>query len=145
MSTLVTGSRSIDTPLVVARAINDCPWDVEHIIHGDADGVDSMVSTYATRMRMQETSNPIPDWVWAQIGASAGPMRNEYMVEEADRVVAIWDGESDGTKDAMQQAASAGLPIYKVVCSVGSQCNEWSIDRSELIEGDQSSLGDFAR
>jgi len=145
VSTLVTGSRSIDTPLVVARAITDCPWDVQHIIHGDADGVDSMASTYATRMRIQETLSPIPDWVWAQVGPSAGPMRNEYMVEQADRVVAIWDGASDGTKDAMQQAASAGLPIYKVVCSVGSRGNEWTIDRSELIEGDQSSLGDFAR
>lgn len=141
MTTLVTGSRSIDSPLIVTRAINESPWDIEHIIHGDASGVDSMASTYATRTRIRETKAPIPDWVWAKVGASAGPLRNEYMVEQADRVIAVWDGQSDGTKDAMQQAASAGLPIYKAVCERAG--SSWAIERTELIEGDQASLCDF--
>lgn len=145
MNTLVTGSRSIESPLIVADILNRCPWDIEHIIHGNADGVDSMASRYATRNRLTQTAHPIPNWVWEQVGPSAGPMRNEYMVTQADRVVAIWDGESSGTKDSINQATAEGLPIYKVVCERTQKDGDmfWTIDRTKEIPGDQASLADF--
>lgn len=141
MKVLVCGSRSIDDQDVVTRAIYGSPFDVSTIIHGDADGVDAEADQYAHDYAVDTEVHPIPEWVWEKVGRKAGPMRNEYMVRQADAVVAVWDGESSGTKDAMQQAESVGLPVYKVVCD--ERDGEWTIVSDTLIEDDQTALGDF--
>lgn len=141
MNVLVCGSRVIEDRSVVYDALDNAPWEPETIVHGDARGVDSIADRYARSRNIDRDVHPIPEWVWEEVGATAGPMRNGYMVEQSDAVVAIWDGESTGTKDTLKQAETAGCPIYKVVCS--KQDGEWCADRAQLIEDDQMGLDDF--
>lgn len=141
MKLLVCGSRIIDDYQVVYDAIEASPFEPETIVHGDADGVDSFADLYARRRNIDRDVHPIPDWVWETIGGSAGPMRNGYMVDDADAVVAVWNGESAGTKDTIQQAESEGLPVYKVTCQ--ETRSGWKIAQEKLVEDDQACLGDF--
>lgn len=138
---LVSGSRDIDDKSVVYDAISSAPWDASMLIHGDASGVDKIADQYARLRNIDTDVHPVPDWVWEKVGRKAGPMRNDYMVRRADALIAVWDGESSGTKDTMQQAEREGLPVYKVVCRETDA--GWEIEDERLVEDDQACLGDF--
>lgn len=141
ISVLVCGSRSIDDEEIVTQAIYGSPWTPSTIIHGGADGVDHHADQYALDYGISRDVHPVPDWAWEKVGKKAGPMRNGYMVEQADAVVAVWDGESPGTKDTMKKAESEGVPLYKVVCD--QRDGEWVIEQEKHVQDDQASLGDF--
>lgn len=141
MKVLVSGSRDIDDTKIVYDAIAKSPWQPDTIIHGDAMGVDSIADRYARIKSIDRDVHPIPDWVWEKVGRKAGPMRNGFMVDHADALIAVWDGESSGTKNTMQQAESEGLPVYKVVCE--STEDGWEVENQKLIEDDQMCLEDF--
>jgi len=49
---------------------------------------------------------------WTKYGPGAGPMRNGEMAEYADALIAIWDGESKGTKNMIKQAKAKGLKVF---------------------------------
>ncbi|MFD1444284.1 hypothetical protein [Thermoactinomyces vulgaris] len=49
---------------------------------------------------------------WKKYGKKAGPLRNAKMAENADALVAFWDGKSRGTKDMIETAKRRGLRIY---------------------------------
>lgn len=38
-------------------------------------------------------------------------VRNEWMVDRADRILALWDGSSGGTKNCLDYAATTGKPV----------------------------------
>jgi len=143
MRMLITGSRDIDSKDVVFNAIRDSPWNPDTLVHGAADGVDSIAHTYPvyTSQEVSTEHHPVPDWAWEKIGSSAGPMRNSYMVSNVDVVVAVWDGSSSGTRDAISKAQTDGIPVYKVTCD--KRDGSWVSVSRELLEGDQSSLHDF--
>lgn len=142
MKVLVSGSRDIDDRQLVYDAIRSAPFEIDTIVHGGASGVDQLAADYSIRKpEIDVAEHPIPAWVWNKVGRKAGPLRNSFMVEQADALVAIWDGESSGTKDTISQAESEGLPVFKVLCSQDGTM--WTIDRSELIEADQSALDEF--
>jgi uncharacterized phage-like protein YoqJ len=42
------------------------------------------------------------------------PVRNKYMVSNADVVLAVWDGTHGGTFDAVGKARQIGKPIYRI-------------------------------
>lgn len=48
---------------------------------------------------------------WGEHGKAAGFIRNRTMVEEADRVVAFWDGESRGTRHSIKLAMETQKPL----------------------------------
>jgi hypothetical protein len=50
-----------------------------------------------------------PDW--DKYGKRAGFIRNELIINEADKIIAFWDGESKGTKLSIDLAIKAGKPI----------------------------------
>jgi hypothetical protein len=45
-------------------------------------------------------------------GRKAGPLRNSEMVKNADALIALWDGASNGTRDVIMKARTAGLKVY---------------------------------
>ena len=51
----------------------------------------------------------LPDW--DKYGKSAGFIRNKLIINEADMVVAFWDGKSKGTKNSIDLAINAGKPV----------------------------------
>jgi hypothetical protein len=92
------------------EAIRDSKWAsrATDIVVGDATGVDLLVTNWATGIGK-------PVWRfradWQKYGKAAGPRRNAEMLEQADALVAIWDGESRGTLDCINQAQKKGIPV----------------------------------
>jgi len=79
------------------------------IVSGGAKGADSLAKQYAEEFKI-----PIKEFLpdWATHGKSAGPIRNEQIVEECDIVIAFWDGISRGTKNTVWLATKAQKPVY---------------------------------
>lgn len=48
---------------------------------------------------------------WEQYGKSAGHIRNAKMADNADALIAFWDGESKGTKNMIDNARRKGLAV----------------------------------
>lgn len=113
---IVAGSRGIEDYYVVENAIlsnypNDVSprrWNCE-IVHGGARGVDTLASEFADTYDLSEE---VFEPQWDEFGPAAGPIRNEGMAKYGDMLIAVWDGESDGTRDMVEKALDAGIPTY---------------------------------
>ena len=78
------------------------------IVSGKADGADALGERYALRKGYCIEGYPAE---WALHGKAAGPIRNEKMAQNADALVAFWDGKSRGTKNMIETAKKYGLKI----------------------------------
>lgn len=61
---------------------------------------------------VEKTHRRISSPVFGSFGAAAY-FRNGWIVEDCDRLVAFWDGESRGTKVAISLALAAGKPVHQ--------------------------------
>lgn len=108
MKTIIAGSRDIVDYEVVKKAIKESGFTISELISGGARGVDRLGESYA-----KENNIPIkrfiPDW---DIGKHAGILRNQKMAEYAEALIAIWDGESRGTKNMIEEARFRNLNVY---------------------------------
>lgn len=77
------------------------------IVSGGARGVDAWAEEFATERGIEVISIK-PNW--KKYGKSAGFKRNKEIVNEADDVVAFWDGQSRGTLDTVRKAHKAQKP-----------------------------------
>ena len=80
-----------------------------HVISGGARGVDRIAGEYAASKGIEFTEY-LADW--DKYGKRAGFIRNYVMVGAADAVIAVWDGRSAGTKQAIDSARSCGKPVF---------------------------------
>lgn len=48
---------------------------------------------------------------WNRFGPSAGPIRNEEIVQNSDFIIAFWDGKSSGTQSTLKFAKQYNKPI----------------------------------
>lgn len=78
--------------------------DVE-FVSGGARGVDDRVRAYATFMKYPYKEFPA---AWEKYGKQAGMLRNAELVNYCNSIVAFWDGESPGTKMALELASQQG-------------------------------------
>lgn len=78
------------------------------IVCGEAKGADSLGRRYAEERELQIQSFPAN---WAEQGKAAGFIRNVEMAQNADVLVAFWDGESRGTKHMIETARKYGLQV----------------------------------
>lgn len=109
---IVAGSRTINDPLTVRETLRESPFtlrDVE-IVTGGARGVDAAAKQFASE-RMQLDHQEV-EAAWDEHGRAAGPIRNEEMAGYADALVAVWDGESSGTRNMIVTALDHGLDVY---------------------------------
>ncbi|MGY5127376.1 DUF2493 domain-containing protein [Streptomyces nigrescens] len=134
---LVTGSRSWSDSEHLANVLLDTWHDATQngydsivIVHGAADGADTLADLWARGQGLDVETHPA-DWdhcgpdcppghlkTRARGGEycpTAGPRRNQRMVDAgADLVVAFPLGRSTGTRDCMRRAEKAGLPVRHV-------------------------------
>ena len=78
------------------------------IICGKARGADSLGEQYAKEKDYEVRYFPAD---WKGLGKSAGYKRNEQMAQNADALVAFWDGQSSGTKHMIDLACKYGLKV----------------------------------
>lgn len=109
---IVSGSRTIISYKLVKEAIESSPWfgRIDTIFVGDAKGVDALVVRWC---KENGITYRIFKAEWNLYGKSAGPERNREMIRAGgEALVAVWDGESKGTKNMIQQAKQHGLPTH---------------------------------
>lgn len=78
-----------------------------YIVSGKARGADSFGEKYANENGLNIMEFPAD---WDKHGKSAGYKRNLEMAENADALIAFWDGESQGTKHMIDIAKEKNLP-----------------------------------
>lgn len=108
MRVAVIGSRKIQID-DLGRYLPD---ETTEIVSGGAKGVDTCAREYALAHDIRLTEF-LPDY--RRYGRGAPLKRNLLIVENADLVLAFWDGASHGTKHTIDHAEKLGVPV-RVIC-----------------------------
>ena len=109
MKTIIAGSRIGPSYQDVISAIEQCGWLPTLIVSGTAKGADLLGEQWAIENNIPIEKYP-PDW--KKHGKAAGPVRNKLMAENAEALIALWDGKSTGTKHIIDYASKLGLRVY---------------------------------
>jgi hypothetical protein len=124
MKVIIAGSRDIDDYEFIDSAINNSGFIIEEVVSGGAKGVDTIAELWATNNKIPVTvfkadwkNISSPDAIimtnsHGQYDKKAGIRRNEKMAEYADALIAIWDGQSKGTKAMIDIAERKGLKVF---------------------------------
>lgn len=83
----------------------------DSIVCGMAKGADSLGQRYAVDHQIAVDEFPAD---WDTFGKSAGYKRNVQMAENAEALVAFWDGQSRGTMHMINIARERGLKV--IIC-----------------------------
>lgn len=115
MRLIIAGSRSITEKSTVKEAFENSQfrWDnIDILVNGDADGVDSIAKELVENKEVDIELYPADDFLEQAPSPKVAPvMRNTAMAENADALLAIWDGESTGTEDMINKAEKENLTI----------------------------------
>lgn len=108
MRTIIAGSRGLGIE-EVRQAMKECGWVPTVVLSGRARGVDRAGEQWAMENGIRVLHYPAD---WNLYGRSAGIKRNVVMAQDAEALVAVWDGVSHGTDHMITVAASYGLRTY---------------------------------
>lgn len=109
MKVIIAGSREGFVLGDVLDAYEQSGFIATEIVSGGARGVDRLGELLAYQKSIQ-VKQFIPDW--DGFGKKAGHVRNREMGDYADALIALWDGESKGTKGMIEYAEKKGLQVY---------------------------------
>lgn len=110
MKTIIAGSRDLLDYNVVAETIRDrLPWKITHVVSGRARGADTLGEQWAESNEIPLSYYPAN---WDKYGKRAGYVRNLEMAQNAEALLAFWDGESPGTKMMIRIAKEHGLQVF---------------------------------
>ena len=104
MKLLIAGSRSIKDFDLSPHI----PQNVDEIISGGADGVDTLAEKFADASKI---SKHIIRPQYHIYGQAAPIVRNKEMVNLADAVLVIWDGKSKGSLSTIKYAERVNKPV----------------------------------
>ena len=112
MRVAIVGSRGVTDYDLIEQAVSRSGFLITSIISGGARGADTLALRYAW------AHGYWPDrWEeflanWTKYGKVAGRIRNGQMADEADAIIAVWDGESAGTAHMIECGLQRKLPTY---------------------------------
>lgn len=109
MKVIIAGGRDFTNYALVEDAIKCSAFEISQVVSGKAKGVDTLGEVWALANNISVEAFPAD---WSQHGRAAGPIRNREMAEYADALIAIWDGESKGTANMIQQARNKKLNVF---------------------------------
>ena len=109
MKVIIAGSRNLENYLLVVQAMQRCGYDITEVVSGCATGVDTLGERWARSNNLPIKEMPAN---WNRDGSAAGPIRNRKMAENAEALIALWDGKSRGTKNMIETAQKLGLMVY---------------------------------
>ena len=110
MKIAVVGSRTF-TNYTLLQSVLDLAVKhgvLDEIVSGGARGADSLARKYARDYNVSYKEFPAQ---WDIYGKRAGFIRNKFIVEYCDIVIAFWDGKSRGTKDTINTARKLGKRV----------------------------------
>lgn len=121
MRVVIAGSRSITDYSAVCQAIADSGFEITEVISGCANGVDSMGERWALEHDIRIARLPAE---WRIYGRRAGMVRNRWMGEIGEALVAIWDNKSRGTADMIYVMERLRKPVFvRIHCPTTIQTN----------------------
>jgi len=109
MKVIIAGSRDIIDYDLVVQAVAESGFVITELVCGMAQGVDMLGYRYAKDHRIPIKEFPAN---WDKHGRAAGPIRNKEMALYAEALIAMWDGESKGTKNMIDLATRQGLTVF---------------------------------
>ena len=108
MKIAVVGSRNFSNYQILKDTLDKYKNKCKLIISGGAKGADKLAEKYAEENGI-ETKIFKPDW--KRYGKGAGLIRNKQIVENADLIIAFWDGKSKGTAHTITYAQKSGKQV----------------------------------
>lgn len=109
MKTIIAGGRDVTTYTYVEEAIIQSGFNITEVVSGCARGADTLGEQWATRNNVAVKKFPAD---WDNLGKKAGYVRNYQMGDYADALIALWDGESRGTKHMIDYATKKMLKVF---------------------------------
>jgi hypothetical protein len=106
--TIIAGSRGVVDYRQMLLAAAQMPWTPSLVISGHAPGADRLGERWARAQRIPLRLMPAE---WTRYGRAAGHLRNLAMGSEAEALLALWDGSSQGTADMIEIAEDLDLVI----------------------------------
>lgn len=110
MRIIIAGGRNFNDYNKLKNSCNKILINQEEIIivSGNANGADKLGERYAKENNYSIEIHPAE---WDKYGKSAGYRRNQTMANNADGLIAFWDGKSKGTKHMIDIATKGGLKV----------------------------------
>jgi len=108
MKVIIAGSREITNKELVFHILDSNKSHITEVVCGMARGIDLFGKEWAIKNNIPVAEFPAD---WKGLGRKAGPIRNCQMAEYADALIAIWDGNSKGTKHMIDYATKKGLKV----------------------------------
>lgn len=109
MKVIIAGSRNINDYKLLVDTIQRSGYDITEVVSGCAVGVDRLGEQWARANDVPIKEMPAN---WNLHGNSAGPIRNRDMAEYADAAIVIWDGESRGTRNMIENMIRRKKPYH---------------------------------
>lgn len=109
MRVIVAGGRFYNDYEKVKSVLDRCPCEISAVVCGMARGADMLGYQWAREKNIPILKYPAD---WDKYGKAAGHIRNKEMAENADVLIAFWDGESRGTKNMIDIAREKGIITY---------------------------------
>lgn len=106
MKTAVIGSRTFNNQKKLFEVLSK--HNISLVISGGAKGADKLAESYADVSNIEKLIF-LPDW--GKHRKAAGFIRNKDIIENAELVIAFWDGVSKGTKHSIDLAVSLGKKV----------------------------------
>jgi hypothetical protein len=112
MKLAIIGSRSIEK-LNLDEYIKEKP---DLVISGGAIGIDTIAWEWALKNNIEIIVHR-PDYNLH--GRAAALRRNDIIIDEADKIIAFWNGKSAGTKYVINRAKMLNKPLEIVLIERG--------------------------
>jgi hypothetical protein len=88
--------------------------NIECIIEGGARGADRLASKWAEKNGISNQTFYVTKEDWEKQGKAAGHLRNTKMLEEGKPSLVVAFPGGRGTKNMVEQAKAAGIPVFEV-------------------------------
>jgi hypothetical protein len=108
MKLAIIGSRSIER-LNLDEYIKEKP---DSIVSGGAKGIDTIAWKWAVDNHIEIVVHK-PNY--NLYGRWAALLRNDIIIDEADKIMAFWNGESTGTKYVIDNALKKNKPLEVII------------------------------
>lgn len=108
---IIAGGRDFNDYLLLRETMDNLLQNITEeivVVCGQARGADTLGEQYAKERGYRVDYYPAN---WKRYGKRAGYLRNEQMAQNADALVAFWDGKSRGTKLMIGLAKQYGLKV----------------------------------